>query len=136
FDEFCLWCALSLEVLGKAMLARVHPSLVADARNAENLFMACGQPVRPEHVGRSIGAADVFQRLKLLSPKRFDSTHNEFCSRSAERRNAHLHSGERPFEALPRDEWAASFWRAAQAILSIHGLTLADWVGAAEASRV
>src|SRR5262245_28814004 len=87
FDEFGFWCAVSLEMLGKAMLARVHPSLVADARHIESLFMACGKTVRPEQVSRSIGAAEVFQRLKLLSPTQFDGTHNEFCLRMAERRN-------------------------------------------------
>lgn len=132
FDEFCFWLAVSLEILGKAMLARVHPALVADPQHVDSLFMACGKPVTTD--ARTIIAKTVFERISKLS-KAFDQTHLHFCTVMATRRNADLHSGELPFEGLVPDTWASHFWRTAALMLQIHNMDLADWVGAAEAAR-
>ena len=37
-DEYQLWASLALELLGKAALAGIHPSLVVDPNHYESLF--------------------------------------------------------------------------------------------------
>ncbi|HXE43041.1 MAG TPA: hypothetical protein VN516_08455, partial [Candidatus Baltobacteraceae bacterium] len=37
FDEFQLWAAISLEILGKATLANIHPVLVVNPEKFESL---------------------------------------------------------------------------------------------------
>ena len=41
-DEYQLWASLALELLGKAALARIHPSLIADPNHQISLFAASG----------------------------------------------------------------------------------------------
>jgi hypothetical protein len=132
FDDFCFSCAVSLELLGKAMLSRVHPALVADPRHADSLFLACGKVFTQDP--KTILAGTVFERISKLS-REFDQTQVKFCMQMAGRRNADLHSGELPFEGLDPNSWAAHFWRAAKLMLDIHTVTLVDWVGDAEAAR-
>ena len=43
-EEYQLWAALALELLGKSTLAWVSPTLVADPQCVESLFAACGRP--------------------------------------------------------------------------------------------
>ena len=132
FEDFCLWSAVSLELLGKAMLARVHPALVADPQDADSLFLPCGKAftVSP----RTIISKTVFARIARLS-KGFDQTQVAFCTLMMNRRNADLHSGELPFEGLNPDTWAAKFWRATELMLETNGMGLSDWLGDIEAQR-
>jgi hypothetical protein len=132
FDDFCLWCAASLELLGKAMLAGIHPSLVADPQDADSLFVACGKPLTNDP--RTIIAKTVFLRLQKLSA-RFGKTEVDACMLLMQRRNAHLHSGDLPYANLIPDSWAPRFWELSQLILEIGNKTLEDWVGAVEAAR-
>ena len=132
FDDFCLWCAVSLELLGKAMLARVHPALVIDPQDADSLFLACGKAFTVDP--RTIIAKTVFARIARLS-KDFDKTQVAFCMLMMGRRNADLHSGELPYEGLNPDTWASKFWRAAELMLQANDMSLNDWVGEVEAAR-
>jgi hypothetical protein len=43
-----LWAAVALELLGKAYLARIHPSLVADPTHFHSLSAACGRSLSPD----------------------------------------------------------------------------------------
>lgn len=129
-DEFQLWASLSLEIVGKAALAKIHPALVADPQNADSLFAACGRPLSASV--KTITATTVFSRLKRLSRK-FDDKTERFCLAMAERRNAELHSGEAPFAAFLPDAWLPKFWETCSTILEIQDRALDDWLGAAEA---
>src|SRR4051812_20003417 len=66
FDEFQLWASLSLELLGKAALASVHPSLIVDPNKPKGYLLACG---RVDHKDLKMGefktitAKTVFERL-------------------------------------------------------------------------
>ncbi|HLK36675.1 MAG TPA: hypothetical protein VKU41_07970 [Polyangiaceae bacterium] len=95
-DDFYLWMALVLELLGKAHLAKLHPALVADPNHADTLLAVCGGPKTSEY--RSITAKTVFGRCSKTIPG-FDTSTEQFCLRLANDRNAHLHSGEVPFAA-------------------------------------
>jgi hypothetical protein len=132
FDGFCFWCALSLEVLGKAALASIHPALIADPQDPGSLFLACGKPMTSNP--KTILAKTVFARLQMVSAE-FGQTETDFCARMMQRRNAELHSGALPFHGLRPDSWASKFWQVSRLILQVAGRRLEDWVGPAEAAR-
>jgi hypothetical protein len=125
---------VSLELLGKAVLAGVHPALVVDPQDVDSLFVACGKPLTADP--RTIIAKTVFSRLQKLSTnRRFGQPEADACMRLMQRRNTHLHSGDLPYSNLNPDSWAPRFWELSQIILEISGRTLEDWVGAAEAQN-
>lgn len=129
---FGLWAALSLELLGKACLAAIHPTLVADPSHFESLLTAT------EHGSalstRSITAKTVFERLRRVL-RDFDTAEEKFCMLLANRRNEDLHSGLLAFEGVNADVWVPQYWRISKAILGGMGRDLGDWLGEPEASR-
>jgi hypothetical protein len=126
-EEYQLWASLSLELLGKAALAKVHPALVADPLHFQSLFAACGRQLSPDI--KTITAKTLFERLSHLD-KAFDSRHQKFCEQMAIRRNAELHSGESPFSGMSPGAWEREFWGAVETVLSIQDETLESWLGA------
>lgn len=128
-----LWASIALELLGKAVLAKVHPALVADPSNFKSLLAACGKQITPSV--RSITAGTLYERLHLVC-EGFDEKMAREAAAMAARRNAELHSGESPIVGLDARVWVPSYWRIVATLLSGQGRALADWVGAAESNRV
>ena len=129
-EEYQLWASLALELLGKAALASVHPSLVVDPNHSPSLFAACGKAQSNDV--KTIAAKTLFVRLSHLS-KSFDKKHQDFCEQIALRRNAELHSGESPFSGMAAAAWEREFWSAAQCILQMQNESLESWLGSAKA---
>ncbi|MGY3387789.1 hypothetical protein ACVWW6_000380 [Bradyrhizobium sp. USDA 3311] len=128
--EYQLWASLSLELLGKAALAKIHPCLVADPQSYISLFAAAGM-----HVGtdvKTIIAKTLFERLTHVS-KRFDKKTQEFCTNMSLKRNAELHSGEAPFEGVVAASWEGRYWHTAEIILEACSSTIESWLGADKA---
>ncbi len=63
-DEYQLWASLALELLGKAALARKHPSLVVDPTHWQSMFVAAGINVTTDV--KTITAKTLFERLAHL----------------------------------------------------------------------
>ena len=80
-DEYQLWASLALELLGKAALARKHPSLVVDPTHWQSMFVAAGINVTTDV--KTITAKTLFERLAHLVP-RFDKKVQKFCQDIAE----------------------------------------------------
>lgn len=129
-DEYQLWASLALELLGKAALSAIHPSLVVDPNHFHSLFAASGINISTDI--KTIAAHTLFERLRHLAP-RFDEAVKGFCYGIAERRNAELHSGDAPFKTMRLDAWEAQYWHAAQLILNMMNSSLEDWLGASDA---
>lgn len=129
-DEYQLWASLALELVGKALLARIHPSLIVDPTHFESLFAASGINVSTDI--KTITAKTLFERLRHIAP-RFDEKVRKFCVGIALRRNSELHSGETPFKTMRLDAWEAQYWHAGQIILEQMDVTLEDWLGASAA---
>lgn len=125
-EEYQLWASLALELLGKAALAGVHPSLIADPQHFQSLFAACGRPLTPDV--KTITAKTLFERLGHVE-KAFDARHQKFCEQISLRRNSELHSGESPFAGMSSEKWEREFWGAAEAILKMQDETLESWLG-------
>ena len=126
-QEYQLWASLALELLGKAALAKVHPSLIADPTHYQSLFAACGRQLTPDI--KTITAKTLFERLRHVD-KAFDSRHQSFCEQMALRRNAELHSGESPFSGMSPEAWEREFWGAMEIVLAMQDETLDSWLGA------
>lgn len=131
--EFHLWATIALELLGKATLARLHPSLVADPSHFPSLLAACGRQNTPSL--KSITAKTVFDRLKSVVHA-FDERMEKECMLMANRRNAELHSGETPLVGLEPKAWVPAFWRVSKVLIADQGQSLEDWLGVEEAQRV
>ncbi|CAI8824899.1 HNH endonuclease [Pseudomonas sp. IT-232MI5] len=125
-EVFQMWAALALELLAKASLAKIHPSLVVEAVNPNSLLEACG--FNTNTVVRTVDANVVFARLKHTVPN-FGTPNAEACKRISARRNAELHSGQAAFSGMPLEAWEGEFWSAAQLILISMALDLEAWVG-------
>jgi hypothetical protein len=129
-DEYQLWASLALELLGKAALARKHPSLVVDPTHWQSMFVAAGINVTTDV--KTITAKTLFERLAHVVP-RFDKRIQKFCQDIAERRNAELHSADLPFRTMRLEAWEACYWHACDTILHQMGSSLEHWLGAADA---
>ena len=130
-DEFQLWAALALELLGKSALAAIHPALIADPQNADSMFAACGHRISTTE--KTITGKTVFARLKHLD-KKFDKKTEEFCNAIAMRRNEELHSGKAPFAAFLPDAWLPKYWETCSVILAMQNSSLKEWIGPDEAA--
>jgi hypothetical protein len=128
--EYQLWASLALELLGKSALANIHPCLVADPQSSISLFAAAGVNIGTDI--KTITAKTLFERLSHLS-KRFDQNTQAYCENMSLKRNAELHSGEAPFEAVVPTSWEGRFWHTVEIILEIRGQTIEEWLGADQA---
>ena len=131
-EEYQLWAALALELLGKSTLAWVSPTLVADPQCVESLFAACGLSKSVDV--KSITASTLIKRLGKLS-KSFDHRAEKFCTSLTLRRNSEIHSGESPFSAMELKKWENQFWHAIEIMLRMQEKSLDDWLSPKDASE-
>lgn len=129
-DEYQLWASLALELLGKACLARIHPSLIALPTDQASMFAASGISLSTDI--KTIASHTLYDRLRHIT-KGFDETVKTFCDDISQRRNAELHSGEVPFREMKPTAWEGRFWHAAQLILTKSGSSLEEWLGGYQA---
>lgn len=139
FDEFQLWASVSLELLGKATLAFIHPSLVVDPNKPKGFLVACGyvdsKDLRTEEF-KTIAAKTVFERLNnAINVPKFNSNMKDFCMTLANRRNAELHSASIPFTGVDMEAWLPRFWEVCQILLEFQGKALIDFLGSDEGER-
>lgn len=119
---FPFWCSLALELLGRAALSHVHPVLLADPQQGENILHALGYGPK---AGKSVQAKTVFSRCQVVID-RFTRAEEEFCMSMMYLRNEELHSGAAPFENLPSGQWLVKFLRASDILLSHMDMSLDD----------
>lgn len=128
-SQYQLNGAIALELLAKAALSAIHPSLIVEHNNPNNILVAAG--IHVDTAAKTIGAEDAYSRLRHVS-RGFAACY-EACKRLAQRRNAELHSAELPMNEMKPEAWEGDYWRAAEVILESCGLDLDDWLGANEA---
>ncbi|BBB08716.1 hypothetical protein [Sphingopyxis sp. EG6] len=131
--DYALWTSLSLELLARAALSNVHPALLAEAdRNASNLISALGFEPVDKFSPKSIQISEVFRRLRTLLPN-FQPEHESFGVLHTGRRNMELHSGDLAFDGIKGSSWQPRYYDTCSVLLESMGLSLTDFVGAAEA---
>lgn len=130
---FGFWSSLVVELLGRAALAKISPTLLADGKDWNNILYATGgQPTASRFTAKSIDTNQVFSRLKEIYPS-FTQELENFCAIHSNRRNAELHSGETPFASLKESTWLPAFYSTSDSLLSIMGSDLGSFFGKEEA---
>lgn len=131
--QFGFWSALTLEMLARAALAKVSPTLLAEGKDWNNTYYALGHtPIESKFIPRSVDISEVFKRLRAIVPDFTDEIHN-FCSKHINLRNTELHSGSLPFDNLGTSTWLPNFYRSCQILLQSQGEELTFIFGSEEA---
>jgi hypothetical protein len=124
--RFGFWSSLSLELIARAALAHISPTLLANRTNWRNIYHALGhEPTVKQFTPVSATTREVFSILEELLPN-FTSELLNFCASHCFRRNAELHSGEDVFKGLGTAEWLPKYYASCQIMLQSMGKTLDD----------
>jgi hypothetical protein len=129
--EFPFFAILALEFLARSVLAKLHPSLLADPQDANSILYANGIPATDKP--RSVPAKTVFVRVKSVVTD-FSKEDEAQCLKFAELRNRELHSGGAPFEAMPTGTWLPEFYAVVGKLMGHLKRDLTDLLGKEEAT--
>lgn len=77
-ETFPLWASISLEFICRATLAKIHPVLLADPREGENILYVFGYQKKPNYIPISIPTKTVLERLEVVVPN-FTNNEKDFC---------------------------------------------------------
>jgi len=132
-DLFPFYASLGLEFLARAALARIHPALLADPQDGNNILYAFGFPATARPV--TVPAKTVFSRLKFVISD-FSDDDLSLCMALSELRNQELRTGKLAFEDLATGKWIAGYYRVIQKIIVQLGFELDDIFGKEEAAHV
>jgi len=130
---FGLWCSLGLELLGRAALSSISPTLLAEPdRDHKYLLHALGRG--SERIPKkSISTSQVFGLCVDLFQE-FSPDDLKMCMALINRRNEELHSGGAAFSAYPHGQWIAGFYKACESLATILGESLESLFGEDEAT--
>jgi hypothetical protein len=131
-ETFPFFASLGLEFIGRAALASVHPGLLADPQDGNNILYAFGFPATSRPV--SIPAKTVYSRLRFVVPD-FTEDDLSVCVLLSELRNREVHTGALAFADVATGQWVAGFYRVIQKITSHLGMKLEEVLGEDEALR-
>src|SRR3984885_12705412 len=123
---FGFWMSLSLELLARAALAQIHPVLLADPKEPDNIQYAFG--IIPKNVPKSIPAKALFARCSVFV-KGFTDKMSGHCLIMADRRNSELHSGAAAFEGIDNSKWLPATYEATEALLNHLRRGFTDFLG-------
>lgn len=124
--QYGFWSALALELLIRAALAHISPTLLADTSKWRNLTYALGfEPTAKKFSPSSVTTREALSRLNELIPD-FTEEAAGFCTKHVGRRNSELHTGELAFEALGTSQWLPRFLSACSILLKSMGRELSD----------
>jgi hypothetical protein len=123
---FGFWTSLSVELLARAALAKVHPALLADPSEPDNIQYAFG--IVPAKLPKSIRAKAVFARCMVFVTD-FTKDMSAHCLILADRRNAELHSGAAAFEGIDNAGWLSGTYEIMEVLLKHIGGDFQDFLG-------
>lgn len=131
--QYGFWSVLTLEMLARAALAKVSPTLLADGKDWNHTYYALGRtPTAKKYIPRSIDITEVFKRLEAILLGFNREVHN-FCIQHVNLRNTELHSGDLPFDKLGTSSWLPKFYLACKVLLESLGHELEFLFGPDEA---
>ena len=132
--KFAVWSTLSLELLAKAGLSAISPTLLADVKQSwANLLFALNiEPKTSNFIPRSIDVSEVFRRLEELIPE-YTPELEAFCRKHLSLRNEELHSAAAPFVGTKVTSWLPDYYRACSVLLASMNDSLDRFFGSDEA---
>lgn len=118
-----LWSLLAFEFLARAVLARVHPVLLADPRDGTHTLYAFGfgDPKPP----MSIPVRSVLRRCQAIVPTFTEAEFREGDGLMS-LRNEELHTGSPRLEELSTSAWQPQYYRICEVLLDFLDLGLED----------
>ena len=126
--KFGLWCSLGIELLGRAALASISPTLLAKPHE-KHLYLLHALNRGKERVPRlSIGAKNVFDLCYELFEQFTEDDRNAALA-LVHHRNYELHTGAASFAGYSTQQWLASFYRACESLCEILGESLENLFG-------
>jgi len=120
YDQFFIQAGVSMELLGKARLASIHPSLIVD-KDFDSLLHACAEgkhAKRPPWSVKTITASETLQRCIQLQPE--IGNYSTKLKTLADYRNSTIHLGEVPHVEV--DQLLRDYLGGAAAIVAGLGL--------------
>lgn len=132
--RFGLWCTFGMELLARAAVSSVSPTLLAASdRDHKNLLHVLGRG-DPKVGPRSLESGRVFRMCEVLFPG-FTSEHTTSALALLNRRNAELHSGQSAFDEYTTQHWIAGFYACCNALAEAMDESLESLLGSAEANE-
>lgn len=125
-SEFIFWCIISLELLARAVLSKIHPSLLADPKDGNNILFACGFPSIKSPI--SIPAKTVFHRCTVVCAEFTEQDYND-CILWLNWRNEEVHTGSLPLNNIKTSQWLSKFYKIIKILLTECSKTLEDFLG-------
>jgi len=131
-DIFGLWCAMGLELLARAAVANVSPTLLAMPDKEQKFLLIALGHGSAKIPRRSIATNQVLALCKTLIR---DFTEEQFKLASAltGRRNEELHSGTAAFSEYTTQQWIAGFYQCCKILAESQGESLINLFGDDEA---
>ena len=140
FDEdkeefhFGLWCSMGLELLARAAIANISPTLLAEpGRDQKNILHALGLGLAQSQK-KSIGIIKVLTLCRLLI-KDFKEEDYTIASAIVSRRNEELHSGSAAFLEYPTQQWIGGFYKCCKILAESQNESLKSLFGDAIAKE-
>ena len=131
--KFGFWSALTLEMLTRAALANISPTLIADGKNWDNILYALGrQPTTAKFSPSSENISVLLGKAESIFPE-FTREMLNFSLTHIRRRNDELHTGGLPFDELGTSRWLPQFFSSCEALLDTLDDTLEFLFGDDEA---
>lgn len=123
---FAFWMSLALELIARSALSQIHPVLLADPREQDNIHYAFG--IIPKKIPLSIPSKALYARCSVFIPGFTDkmSTH---CLIIADRRNSELHSGAAAFEGIANSTWLPATYEVIEVLLAHLKRDFTDFLG-------
>jgi hypothetical protein len=124
--QFGLWSSLSLELIARAALANISPTLLANRKDWRNICHALGRATTAK--GFTPTSTLIYEVLSILHELLDDFTKEllDFCVSHCARRNSELHSGEGVFASLGTSAWLPKYYASCDVLLRSMGKSLGD----------
>jgi len=130
FEEAAFWACSALELLGKAALSRVSPSLIAQPNDDGTSLMIASGLVDDFDGFMSVQAKTVWSRCSRAFPQFNKGDAHEISLG----RNAYIHSASLGFDVIPAAAWWPKFWALATVLIAHCDSTLEEFVGPTRAA--
>jgi hypothetical protein len=130
---FGLWSSLALELLARAALASISPTLLAEPDNEHRYLLHALGRGSERTQRKSIATVQAFGLCRKLYPA-FTEEDFQTAMALANRRNDELHSGAAAFVEYLPNQWLTGFYRACRSLAEAMGESLASVLGEEEAA--
>ena len=131
--HFGLLCSLAIELLARAALASVSPSLLAEPDRDHRFLLHALDRGSEKVPRRSIGTVQVFNLCYNLFEE-FSEEDLKAAIASINRRNDELHTGTNAFNEYQPKHWLAGFYRICKSLTNAMGESLDSLFGTDEAT--